>query len=154
MRPVAGASSGSPWWVRRFHDAVAGTPLCGGQETVCHLDRGPHNTVFRDGRPVAIIDWDQDVGPGRRAVDFADAVWAFADLTSESVPVVEQARRVALMCDAYVGMSPDLVVTELTAQFRRAHRRHLAVGRAGPQAVFERLIDWLDYHRSTITAGR
>ena len=76
--------------VLRFHDAVAGTPLCRGAETVCHGDLGPHNTVFRDGRPVAIIDWDDDVGPGTRAVDFADAVWGFADLTSDSVPVASR----------------------------------------------------------------
>lgn len=50
--------------IRRFHDAVAGTSLCSGEETVCHGDLGPHNTVFRDGRPIAIIDWDADVGPG------------------------------------------------------------------------------------------
>lgn len=47
--------------VLRFHDAVAGTPLCHGAETVCHGDLGPHNTVFRDGLPVALIDWDDDV---------------------------------------------------------------------------------------------
>jgi hypothetical protein len=111
--------------VRRFHDAVAGTPLCGGKETVCHDDLGPHNTVFRDGRPVAIIDWDDDVGPGLRAVDFADAVWGFAELTSDSVPVAEQARR-----------------------------NHLAAGRTGPLAVFEGLIAWMDRHGSTIAADR
>lgn len=54
--------------------------------TVLH-GAGPHNTVFRDGCPVAIIDWDDGVGPGSRAVDFADAVWGFADVTSDSVPV-------------------------------------------------------------------
>jgi hypothetical protein len=42
---------------------------------------------------MAIIDWDPDVAAGRRAVDFADAVWGFTDLTSDAVPVAEQARR-------------------------------------------------------------
>lgn len=140
--------------VLRLHDAVAGTPLCGAMETVCHGDLGPHNTVFRDSRAVAIIDWDADVAPGRRAVDFADAVWGFADLTSESVPVAEQARRVAVMCAAYPGMSPGIVVDELTAQFERARRNHLAAGRVGPRAVFDGLIDWMHRNGSVIIAGR
>ena len=136
--------------VRRFHDAAAGTPLCGGEETVCHGDLGPHNTVFRDHRPISIIDWDEEVGPGSRAVDFADAVWGFTDLTSDSVPVYEQARRVAVMCASYPGMSPGIVVAELRAQFRRAESNHLAAGRPGPLAVFQDLIAWLDRHGPTI----
>jgi len=140
--------------VRRFHDAVAGTPFCGDAETVCHGDLGPHNTVFRDGRPVAIIDWDADVRPGSRAVDFADAVWGFADLTDDSVDVAEQARRVAVMCAAYPGVTPRIVVEELVAQFERARRNHSAAGRTGPLKVFEGLIAWMDRHGRTIAADR
>lgn len=140
--------------IRRFHDAVAGTPLCGGMETVCHGDLGPHNMVFRNSRPIAIIDWDADVGPGRRVVDFADAVWGFADLTDDSVPVAEQARRVAVMCATYPGMSPGVVVDELTAQFERARRNHVAAGRTGPQAVFDGLIAWMHRYGSVIATGR
>lgn len=33
--------------VRRFHDAVAGSPFCEGPESVCHAGLGPHSTVFR-----------------------------------------------------------------------------------------------------------
>ncbi len=140
--------------VLRFHDAVAGTPLCRGAETVCHGDLGPHNTVFRDGRPVAIIDWDDDVGPGSRAVDFADAVWGFAEVTSESVPVAEQARRVAVMCATYPAMTPGIVVKELRAQFERARSNHFAAARSGPLQVFEGLIAWMNRHGPTIAAAR
>lgn len=140
--------------VLRFHDAVAGTPLCRGAETVCHGDLGPHNTVFRDSWPVAIIDWDDDVGPGSRAVDFADAVWGFADVTSDSVPVAEQARRVGVMCGAYPGMTPAIVVAELRAQFERARSNHVSAGRIGPLEVFEGLIAWMDRHGPTIATDR
>ena len=136
--------------VRRFHDAVAETSLSRGAETVCHGDLGPHNTVFRGGRPVAIIDWDDGVGPGRRAVDFADAVWGFADVTDDSVPVAEQARRVAMMCTGYPGMTPRIVVDELGAQFERARRNHEAAGRPRPRQVFEELLAWLQRHGRTI----
>lgn len=138
--------------VLRFHDAVAGTSLCDGAETVCHGDLGPHNTVFRDGLPVAIIDWDDDVRPGSRAVDFADAVWGFADVTSDAVPLAEQARRVSIMCAAYPGMTADIVVRELRAQFARARHNHLFAGRTGPMQVFDSLIAWMDRNGATLAA--
>jgi len=117
-------------------------------------DLGPHNTVFRGRRPVAIIDWDDDVGPGSRAVDFADAVWGFAEVTSESVPVAEQARRVAVMCATYPAMTPGIVVEELRAQFERARSNHFVAARSGPLQVFEGLIAWMDRHGPTIAAAR
>jgi Phosphotransferase enzyme family len=55
--------------IRSLHDAAAdfrpsqpvwrehAYPLLPG-EIVCHGDLGPHNTVYRDGGPVAFIDWD------------------------------------------------------------------------------------------------
>lgn len=33
--------------VLTYHDATATSPLCEGQQVVCHGDLGPHNTVFR-----------------------------------------------------------------------------------------------------------
>jgi Ser/Thr protein kinase RdoA (MazF antagonist) len=44
--------------LRRFHDATAGSSLAAGADIVCHGDISPCNTVFRDGRPVALIDFD------------------------------------------------------------------------------------------------
>lgn len=140
--------------VRDFHDAVAGTSLCEGAETVCHGDLGPHNTVFRAGRPIALIDWEADARPGRRAVDFADAVWSFTDLTSGDVAVAEQARRVAVMCAAYPGMSPAVVVMELTAQFDRARSRHLLAQRLRPVAVFDRLLAWMDKYGALVASAQ
>lgn len=68
--------------IKSFHDATASSPLRRGQGVLCHGDLGPHNTVYRVEVAVAIIDWDADVAPGRRAVDFAHAVWCFGDLTA------------------------------------------------------------------------
>jgi aminoglycoside phosphotransferase (APT) family kinase protein len=139
--------------VRAFHDATAGSPLCAGQEVVCHGDLGPHNTVFRDDRPVALIDWDDGVGPGRRAVDFAHAVWCFADLTDGHVAVAEQARRAAVMCAEYPGMTTAIVVEELAARFGRARADHEAAGRLGGVEVFDGLLGWLDRHGATIAGA-
>ncbi|MEJ7689623.1 MAG: hypothetical protein WKF76_03870 [Nocardioidaceae bacterium] len=77
-------------------------------------------------------------------MDFAHAVWCFADLTDQTgIPLDEQARRARLMCDAYPGMSPLIVVRELTARFSRARAQHAAAGRPGGVEVFDDLIAWM-----------
>lgn len=136
--------------VRDYHDATARSFLRDGQEVICHGDLGPHNTVFRGDAAVGLIDWNGDVAPGRRAVDFAHAVWCFADLTEVAVPVDEQARKARLMCDAYPGMTPAVVVSELIARFHRARAQHAAAGRVGGIDVFDRLLSWMEVHGDRI----
>lgn len=130
--------------IRGYHDATASSPFRDDQEVLCHGDLGPHNTVFRGDTAIAIIDWDADLAPGRRIVDFAHAVWCFADLIEASVPLYEQGRRAQLMCAAYPGMTPSAVVTELRARFTRARHHHRAADRPAAFEVFEGLIAWLD----------
>jgi Ser/Thr protein kinase RdoA (MazF antagonist) len=139
--------------LRRFHDATVGTEWAAGSEVVCHGDLGPHNTIFRGDEAVRLVDWDDDVAPGRRAVDVADAVWGFADLTSREVPVQEQARRLSMCCRAYGDVEPDVVMAELLEQFRRARGNHLAAGRDRPRRVFDALIAWTEAHRQSLTCA-
>lgn len=77
--------------IRGFHDAsvsfaaptdaqwhgLIGAPTDG--DVVCHNDLGPFNVVFRRGRPMAIIDWD-NACPGSRMWDVACALWRFTPL--------------------------------------------------------------------------
>ena len=139
--------------VRRFHDATAGTSLAGGGEIVCHGDLGPHNIVFAGEVAVGIIDWDADVAPGPRLVDFADAVWSCADVCVAEVAVAEQARKVRLMCDVYGWRDPGAVIGEIAARFRRARAVHAAAGRAKPAAVFEEMIAWMRHNGPALKAG-
>jgi hypothetical protein len=139
--------------IRAFHDATASVALREGQEVVCHGDLGPHNTVFRGERAVAIIDFDDDVGPGRRVDDFAQAVWGFANLTDPGVAVTEQARRTRLMCDVYGGITPEAVVGALTARFRRARDQHRAAGLRGAERVFDDLLTWMARSGGRIAGG-
>jgi hypothetical protein len=105
--------------VRRYHDAVAsfaapedarwrvevGAPDAG--EIICHNDLAPWNTVYRDGKPESLIDWDF-AAPGSRLWDVADAVWRFVPYYEDwkcrivglDVPP-DYARRTRLLCDAY-----------------------------------------------------
>lgn len=139
--------------IKDYHDATVSSPLREDQEVVCHGDLGPHNTVFRGDTAVALIDFAGDLGPGQRAVDFAHAVWGFADVTDAAVPVQEQARRIRLMCEAYAGMTPTVVVGELGARFVRARAEHEQAGRTGAVAAFDRLLAWLDAHGKRLISG-
>jgi Ser/Thr protein kinase RdoA (MazF antagonist) len=58
----------------RFHPCP---PKAG--EVVSHGDLGPWNTVYREGMPVAFIDWDA-AGPIEPLADLAAAAWTFVPL--------------------------------------------------------------------------
>jgi aminoglycoside phosphotransferase (APT) family kinase protein len=49
------------------------------RDGICHNDLGPFNVVFKRGRPIAIIDWD-NACPGPRMWDVACALWRFTPL--------------------------------------------------------------------------
>jgi Phosphotransferase enzyme family len=104
--------------LRRYHEAVAGfelppgirwhhEPMPGPKMVVCHNDLSPRNTVFRDGRPVAFLDWDF-AAPGPPAWDVAHAGWQFIPLSDEEgcarhgwTSSPDRARRLQVLCDAY-----------------------------------------------------
>ena len=75
--------------LRRFHDATMGFSLPGGVrwhnsqghngQVVCHGDAGPYNTIFRDGAPVAFIDFER-AAPGPRIWDIAFVIYRYAPL--------------------------------------------------------------------------
>jgi hypothetical protein len=105
--------------IRGLHDAVAGFTLPPGQtwhfgslggpppHVVCHHDLSPKNTVFREGRAVAFIDWDLAT-PEAPIHDVVHAAWQFVPLASdeecrrqgwEQPP--DHGRRLRLLLDAY-----------------------------------------------------
>ncbi|MEU4243368.1 phosphotransferase [Actinoplanes sp. NPDC026619] len=139
---------------RAFHDATVSFPLLEDGAVVCHGDLGPHNTVFRGERAVAIIDFEDDVGPGRRVDDFAQAVWDFAGLADPAVAVPEQARRAWLACAAYGGVTPAEVVASLVARFGRARDQNRADGLLGAVRIFEDLLAWMARYGGEIADSR
>ncbi len=103
--------------LRDYHDAASSfvppemanwrsTPEPGeAQETICHNDIAPYNCVFRNGRPVALIDFDFAC-PSSRRWDLAHAAFRFVPLSQASdrpgsLTDADVVRRLALACDAY-----------------------------------------------------
>jgi len=104
--------------VRQLHEAARGyrptdtgyrfrpgSPRAG--EIVSHGDLGPWNTAYRDGVPVAFIDWDA-AGPVDPLVDLAAAAWAFVPIAPPDQlreagfePVPDVGVRLRLFVDAY-----------------------------------------------------
>ena len=139
--------------IRRFHDTTAGTALAAAQEIVAHGDLGPHNIVFNGDTAVAIIDWNDDVAPGSRLVDFAHAVWSCADVCEPDIPVAEQARKVRLMCDAYGWDDASNLIDEIADRFQRARDDHAAHEHPKAVAVFDEMIAWMERHAPELKAA-
>ncbi|WP_405149640.1 aminoglycoside phosphotransferase family protein [Sphaerisporangium sp. NBC_01403] len=126
--------------LRGYHDACAGFvspqdavwyfPAREPVEVVCHGDAAPYNCVFRDGLPVAFIDFDT-AHPGPRLWDVAYAAYRFVPLTAVGngeamLPVDEQARRLRLLCDAYgVDQAGRAALPEMVGERLRAMVDHM-----------------------------
>jgi len=109
--------------LRRMHDAQAGFSLPAGvrwpplpveptpESVVCHNDLFWPNVVFRDGRPVALIDWDL-AAPAPRLYDLASAANYWVPLQPDDqaaewgLAARERGERLRLLCDAY-GLDRD-----------------------------------------------
>jgi hypothetical protein len=84
--------------VRRMHDATAsfvppgdavwrdwfGRALGDGPKIIGHCDTGPWNIIARNGRPVALIDWEE-AGPVDPLVELAQTCWLNAQLYDDDI---------------------------------------------------------------------
>ena len=85
--------------LRQYHDTVRGfAPTAGFEEgpqavaegdIVCHGDIAPRNTVFRNGRAVAFIDWD-GIWVAPALWDLGHALWQFAPICGDDDPWLQQ----------------------------------------------------------------
>jgi hypothetical protein len=79
--------------LRRYHDAL-------GDDLICHGDFGPWNIVWRDGLPVAVIDFD-GAYRGDAADDVAYVLRMFVSYGFASAAPTELVRRTRAALQAY-----------------------------------------------------
>lgn len=166
--------------LRDYHRAVAGfepaahdwpqsppPPFAG--ELVSHNDPNLDNVVFRDGRAVALIDFDL-AGPGSRVWDVACAARLWVPLRPDAdvhdARSGQTSRRLRIFLDGYGLGGADrrrflLAVVENQAWFSRLVERYVAAGHPGfteysasrarmPPEAFRR---WLDEAEPVLRAA-
>jgi len=164
--------------LRRYHDAVASyrppagarwaygqLPLGDGQ-IICHGDFGPWNLVWRDGRPVGILDWDLAY-PGPAMDDVAYAVIYSAPIRDDEHAMAwqgfseppDRTHRIRVFADGY-GIPAAGLADAAIARFRLTpqHSRILkAQGLVAPWTTTEsieqddRRTEWAEANRHLFT---
>lgn len=137
-------------------------------EVLCHNDLAPYNTVYGDGKPYALIDFD-NAGPGPRAWDLAHATYRFVPLAHLNDPgmvragvtnIQTQGRRLQLFCDSY-GISARAVLKMVGPRvqaLRNTIIERAAEGNSAFQKIaaeghlehYERELADLRYHRAEL----
>ena len=147
--------------LRRFHEAsraLAGR--LGGGPVVCHHDSGPNNTVFRDGRPVAFIDFDfAAVGDPLEDVGYLAWSWCISSKPARG-DAASQARQVRVLAEGY-GLSADQRPRLVAAveerlvrneQFWTERARHGPPVIAGPSPA--EVLAWTSAESAFVTRSR
>ncbi|MFE9654291.1 phosphotransferase family protein [Micromonospora sp. NPDC006431] len=133
--------------LRQLHDATRDLASSLGGEVVCHHDPGPNNTVFRDGQPVAFIDFDF-AAPGQPLEDVGYMAWAWCiSSRPDRGPAIGQARQVRTLADAY-GLCPTdrgRLPAAICGRLRRNEafwRDILEDGASNPRARSAEVLAW------------
>lgn len=117
--------------LRQYHRAVAdfippndtvwrtGNTRRSSDQIIRHGDLGPWNSIWREGVPVAFIDWDF-AEPGDAIDDVAQACWYAIPLRGDDGareagfdPLPDYRSRLTVFCRAYGGVEPDEVLHAL-----------------------------------------
>ena len=174
--------------IRRYHDAVTGFSLpddlhwhaaperaVPGDFIVCHNDLSPRNTVFRDGQPLALIDWDMAY-EAPAIWDLAHAVWQFGPVLADrdfassgwpgAPPHDRRLDRMRLLIDGYglsasgrVGFAAvlalriDRTATGIRMLAAEGHPVHQKLVADGVVDQIERSRDWTREHAAAIDAA-
>ncbi|HET7477051.1 MAG TPA: phosphotransferase [Dermatophilaceae bacterium] len=164
--------------LRRYHDAVASfdhtayrwsvaAPAAFGHQLISHNDPAPDNVIFRDGKAVAIVDFDL-ASPGSRLWDVACTARLWSPLCDERD--IHDARagrsfaRLQLFVDAYGLASADRAALgeavlaahewcydRITDAVKRGHQVFVPYWDSGGRARAERSHAWIARHRRQLT---
>lgn len=136
-------------------------------ELVAHCDVTPQNTVFRDGRPVALVDFDL-ARPTRRILDVLNTAmwWVPLQPPPDRAPAqrdVDVPARLTAFLDAYGPVDRDELLDLADPLWRRSRHlmRHNARTRGGGWArmwdegfgdLIERRRAWFAAERAALTS--
>jgi len=165
--------------LRSYHDAVASyeppadtewwTGIRPGSEgeVICHGDLGPWNTIWRDDKAVAFIDWDF-VEPGPPVRDLAEMAFFVTPMRDDEHcrecgfgEVPARAHRLQVLCSAY-GRADVAAVVDAAEEFWEEDIERIAT--LGPKGIKpwdafrarglveanQELLDWLRANRSLL----
>ena len=149
-----GVVSGIGRLLRRAHDAQEGfapAPL-----VVGHGDLFWTNVIFRDGAPVALIDWEV-ARPMTRTLDvaFAATYWAGIRIDEQlhewGIPLERRGERLRLLCDAY-GLPADerAAMLDELLEFRRERIEQGLWRGSTPVEVIRANYEWVLDHRDEL----
>jgi hypothetical protein len=152
--------------LRRAHDAQAGfvppdepgwyRSLEGEPQVIGHLDLFWTNVVFRDGLPVALIDWEL-ASPTTRTLEVALAATYWAGIRIDSqldewgISKERRGQRLRLLCDAY-GLDPrqrGSLLAELI-EYRRGRIAAGAFRGTTPRSVIAANLRWTEAHAAEL----
>ncbi|HVX44857.1 MAG TPA: aminoglycoside phosphotransferase family protein [Mycobacteriales bacterium] len=136
--------------LRALHDATAGHRLAAGAECVAHGDPGPFNAIFRDGLPVAFIDWDT-AHPGERIHDVAYMAWTWCIQAAGEVPIEAQVRHLRDFVAGY-GFTggPRLLDAIVAAQTGMIDRESQVRGDPARRAHARTAVEWARSDRTLV----
>ena len=152
--------------LRRAHDAQAGfvppvsdwddhVPGPGGGEIIGHCDLFWTNGIFRNGLPVALIDWEL-AAPTTRVLDVALAATYWGGVRTDwqllewGLPLDRRGEWLRLLCDGYGldAAARSHLVYELLAQ--RRGRVERGDWRVTPASTIEENLRWLEEHAAEL----
>ena len=157
-------------WGRDLVPPVPGAEPAPEPELIAHCDVTPQNVVVRDGRPVALVDFDL-AGPTTRLLDVYNTAMHWVPLRDpvdlwETWRGVDQAARLRVLAEGYrldvAGREAlvDLGIRRADVTWRRmkAAAEHLGGGWArmwseGVGDQIRRREAWLTEHRDELTAA-
>lgn len=134
--------------VRQFHDLSK--DFTGGSNVVCHNDLSPCNTVFVDGSPAGIIDWD-GACIGERWHDLTYILWLWINIGShhrDSIDIIGQMKAALASYGADAG-------TCLAFSDKLAWRMDKVLHDMSPNNYqYERTKDWIDFSKLWVEENR
>lgn len=138
--------------LRRFHDATAEFPVVveASAEVVCHNDFSPTNAVFRDGLPIALIDFDT-LAPGTRLWDLGYSAFTWLDLGNEDYSGDEQLRRLAVFAGGY-GLAtcpPEVILSHATVRQNALAATARAAGQSDMAEWAAAAAEWTARHMAS-----